>query len=267
MDNTGFSPSSPTSTKPAGTNSFPNYVGAGLKAVLQAQTKPPPPLSSPAETASPAPAASEVTAVMGPGPSAPPKESRKGGGKNFVLVVFLILLLGGLVAGFGRIRSFISSAEGSCLPENLAEANLTPSSVEIVFQTGKACQMEVAYGISREALLLQVPEATASLNHRIRLTPLLSSTTYYYQVVAQGKKTGTVRSFLTKAVVLPSPSPEPTEILLEASPSPATTEGTPKATYTLNDFQAQFGSDNPVFDIDKNGIVNMADWLIYQKQP
>ncbi len=253
----------------------PDYVGAGFKAVFQSGSKSPPPLSgtpTPAPTPPPAaegpagtpePAAPEVTTVISPTASTPKKT--KIGGKSLVLVGFLILLLGGLVVGFDRIRSFISNAEGSCLPENLAEANLTESAIEIVFQTGKACQMEVAYGISRDALLLQVPEAMASLNHRLRLTPLLASTTYYYQVVSEGKKLGTVRSFLTKAAaVTPTLPPEPTAIPVVET-TPATASGT-TPTYTLDDFKTQFGSDNPAFDIDKNGIVNMADWLAYQKQ-
>lgn len=183
------------------------------------------------------------------------------------------MMLGGLVAGFGKVRSFLTNAQGGCDPEGLTEANLTANSIEIVFQTGKACQMEVAYGTSRDALLLQVPEAMASINHRIRLAPLLGSTTYYYQVISEGKKLGQVRSFLTKA-----PEVTPTPMLVEEMP-PVTPAEVPveepvtpppqassSAQYTLENFQSQFGGDNPEFDLDKNGVVNMRDWLMYQKQ-
>jgi hypothetical protein len=218
-----------------------------------------------------------------------PKTKPKGVGvKNLVLVVALVIMLGGLVAGFGKVRSFLTNAQGGCDPEGLTEANLTANSIEIVFQTGKACQMEVAYGTSSEALLLQVPEAMASINHRIRLAPLLASTTYYYQVVSEGKKVGQVRSFLTKApdvtpppvsveepgeevnpVVQPSetlpeePVPTPSSIAEEAA---VDSSASAAEKYTIEDFQSQFGGDNPVFDLDKNGVVNMRDWLMYQKQ-
>jgi hypothetical protein len=203
-------------------------------------------------------------------PAFPPAEKPKGGtSKSVIIVGLLVLVLAGLIAGFGKIRAFISEAQGSCEPEGLAEANLTASSVEIVFQTGKACQMEVAYGTNREALLLQVPEAMASLNHRIKLTPLLASTTYYYQVVYAGKKMGTVRSFLTKAAA-PSVTPtvSPAEVMpAEITPTGASASPSAKTRYLLQDFQSHFGSSSAEFDLDKNGVVNNADWLLYQKIP
>jgi len=281
-----------------GTGDSNNFVGSGFKAVFQKPvseaTRPPPlgpaspdtslggSVSSPPSNAQSFPvpetppavptAASEPEITTIVSSSSPPKKELRGkGGKGrVILAVFLILLLGGLVAGFGKIRSFLSQAEGNCSPENLAEANLSESSVEVVFQTGKACQMEVAYGISSQALLLQVPESMASLNHRIRLTPLLASTTYYYQVVAEGKKVGTVHSFLTKAPISVTPTKEP-EIVVTPTSVPevvptATATSSASTTYIFEDFQSQFGGDNPTFDVDQNGVVNMADWLKYKRE-
>lgn len=180
--------------------------------------------------------------------------------KNIIVSGILVLLLAGLVLGFDKARSFLSKAEGGCVPENLSETNLTPNSVEIVFQTGKTCQVEVAYGTSSESLLLQVPEASASLNHRVRLSPLLPSTTYYYQVMADGKKVGQVRSFLTKVSQAPTIPPGPTgELVGAVSPTPKI------SAYTIDDFKSHFGTANTAFDIDKNGIVNTRDWVLYQK--
>lgn len=183
--------------------------------------------------------------------------------KNIILVGVLLLILAGAILSFGKVRSFLSQAEGSCAPDGLVETNLTANSVEITFQTAEACQAEVAYGVSSEAMLLQVPEAMASLNHRVRLSPLLPGTTYYYQVVAEGKKMGTARSFLTKMAVTPTqvPAVAPTVIPTEA-PVPAATG----SAYTLADFEPWFGKISSTFDIDKNGIVNLHDWLIYQKK-
>ena len=216
---------------------------------------------------------SAVVSPQSPLPPSPvtnfsPAEKPKGGtSKSLMVVAVLILLLAGLVAGFGKIRTFISEAQGSCEPESLAETNLTPSSVEIVFQTGKACQVEVAYGTSQGALLLQVPEVTASLNHRLRLTPLLAATTYYYQVVQGDKKLSPVRSFLTKPAPSPTPSPVPTLPPAEVVPTAAETTSSATTKYTLQDFQSHFGSSSAEFDLDKNGVVNNADWLLYQKSP
>ena len=248
-------------------NTASDFVGSGFKAVFQKPVSEmtPPPINSqssaaPANETAPmvdinAPVAGTTTESVvtsfAPGQKAFQKKSVNT--KGALLVAGLVLLLGGLVAGFGKIRSFISEAEGTCTPESVTEANLTSDSVEVVFSTGKACQMSVTYGISSQALLLEVPETNASLNHRFRLTPLLPSTTYYYQVVNGEKKVSSVRSFLSKAPVSVVPTVEPTP---EASSS---------ATYIYEDFKRQFGGTETSFDIDKNGIVNQADWLLYQK--
>ena len=39
----------------------------------------------------------------------------------------------------------------------------------------------------------------------------------------------------------------------------------PTTIYTFEDFQTKFGTTEPVFDTDKNGVVNVLDWLAYQK--
>ena len=167
------------------------------------------------------------------------------------------MLLAGLVLGFGKARSFFSKAvgEGGCDPEGIREMNLTSNSAEVVFQTGKACMAQINYGISQDGMLLQVPEAMASLNHRIRLAPLLPSTTYYYQIKIDGKPVDTIRSFMTQAVAQPTTPPAESTTV----PTKAPTSGT----YTLDDFIAVYGTNNSTFDVDKNGIVNSADWIKY----
>lgn len=208
------------------------------------------------------PAPQEVTQVFGNQETKGKIKGKNIKAKNVVIAATLVITLGSLVAGFGKIRTFLTNAQGGCEPENISEANLTANSIEIVFQTSKACQMEVAYGTNKDALLLQVPESMPSLNHRIRLAPLLASTTYYYQVVSEGKKLGTARSFLTKA---PTPTEAPTLVPTQPPLAPTSVPATTSGTYTLSDFQSHFGTENTEFDIDKNGTVNMRDWLLYQK--
>lgn len=236
-----------------------DIVGSGFKAAgfRSALNEEP---SSPAGPV-PSAAAPEATQVFGQQEKKSKGKGKSINAKNAVIAGVLVITLASLVAGFGKIRTFLTNAQGGCEPENISEANLTANSIEIVFQTSKACQVEVAYGTNKDALLLQVPESMPSLNHRIRLAPLLASTTYYYQIVSEGKKLGTVRSFLTKAPV-PSAMPTlvPTKLPLAPTSIPATSSA-----YTLDDFQKYFGTENAEFDIDKNGAVNMRDWLLYQK--
>ncbi|PJC77294.1 hypothetical protein CO010_00780, partial [Candidatus Shapirobacteria bacterium CG_4_8_14_3_um_filter_39_11] len=166
--------------------------------------------------------------------------------KNFFLVGFFLLILAGLVYGLNRFTGLFSKAAGECFPESVKEADLSPNSVDILFSTNKACQLEIAYGTGNqtEALLLQVPESMASLNHRVRLSPLLPATTYYYQIKSEGKAVGTIRSFLTLAssagtavsptkaqsAVPPTAIPTTAPITTAVSPavSPATSSGTAK---------------------------------------
>lgn len=274
---------SPPGTPPlSGNADLSSIQGAGFKAVFQNQNKevspPPPPPPLPEISASPVTPTATVPTnpVTDQSTLIPPKPQKKGVGgvKNVLLGSFLVLVLTGLVLGFGKARSFLSSAEGGCTPDNITETNLTANSIEIVFQTGKACQMEVAYGTSSEAMLLQVPEAMASLNHRIRLAPLLASTTYYYQIIANGKKVSAPRSFLTKAaevsvsptpVLVPTENPVVSPVPESIAPSVAASSAA-ASRYTLSDFEPYFGTSSAVFDIDKNGIVNMRDWLLYQEQ-
>lgn len=188
-----------------------------------------------------------------------PSSSKKLPAKNVLLVGGLVLLLAGLVFGFSKARSFLSKAEGDCTPSNVQEANLTSSSVEVTFRTEKACSMTIAYGTSTESMLLKVPEEMAALNHRIKLSPLLPSMTYYYQVVADDKKVGTVHSFLTKKTDAVAISPTLAPTLLPTA-VPTTSDA-----LTFEDFVEQYGSANAKFDFDKNGVVNSLDWTEYQK--
>lgn len=203
-----------------------------------------------------------ASGMITPQKTAPKKEKTS---KNIILVAVLLLVLAGLVFGFGKARSFLSKASGGCQPTNVTEENITPNSVEIVFQTDKICQAEIAYGTSskEEALLLRIPEALASLNHRIRLAPLLPSTAYYYQIIADGEKTQPIYSFLTGKTTTAEEVAEPT--IPVTQPSPAISAGGKAEKYTITDFQAVFGTGNTIFDIDKNGTVNIRDWMLYQK--
>lgn len=179
--------------------------------------------------------------------------------KIVVMVGFLILILVGLIANLEKVKSFLSRAEGGCIPENLVEAEVTPNSAEITFQTEKACQVEVNYGTSSGSMLLRAPETVAVLDHRVRLTPLLPSTTYYYQVVVGGKKVSETRSFMTKLAMAPTQVP----VVVPTTAITVAPGGT--GSYTIEDFQANFGRQNTIFDIDKDGVVSIRDWILYQK--
>jgi len=231
-----YSPSTSPSTPPPSPPAQPDIP-----------TSPPPSYSPP-----PPPPKDEVKAVT-------PKPEGSKAGVKVALIMAAIVLLAGSAYGVTQFTGLFSKAAGeTCTPEGIQEANLTANSVEIIFQTDKTCQTEIAYGTSNqpEALLLQVPEAMASLNHKVKLSPLLPATAYYYQIKVDGKAVSTIRNFLTlradggSAVATAVPTAKP------ASPS---------GEYAFEDFQPLFGTEDETFDIDGNGIVNFADWAEYQK--
>jgi hypothetical protein len=197
---------------------------------------------------------------------------KKGISKGVVVSAVLVLFLGLSVFGFSKARSILSGATGGgCMPEGLTEANLTSNSIEVTYQTGSACKTSVIYGTSREALLLEVPESLASTSHRVRLSPLLPSTTYYYQVAVEGEGVGPIRSILTKTnqPATSAPTAVPT-IIPTAVPTTTVASSGRAATssaYTRQDFMDNLGpatSENSQFDINDDNEINNADWLEYQ---
>ncbi len=199
--------------------------------------------------------------------SATPQHLNKstGSGKGAIIIGASVLALGAVVFGITKFTGLFSKASGedSCVPSAIAEEQITPNSATVVFQTPTACQVEISYGTSPqvEALLLQVPEAMASLNHNVKLSPLLPSTTYYYQLKVGGKAVGNVRNFLTS----PSSGAIGQTTVAPTTPPVIPTQVPAKSIYTIENFQVKFGSTDPAFDTDKNGIVNFGDWVAYQK--
>jgi hypothetical protein len=271
-------PFSPSQEAKNGESSF--KPGAGFMA---AGFKPAPPEVnsqpvSPAQPVSPPPPS--VPAYSSPYPSAAEEPPKKGVSKGVIVASILVLLLGLSVLGFSKARSILSGASGEsgCTPSGLREENLTQSSVEIVYTTGSNCKTSVVYGTSREALLLEVPESLASVTHRVRLSPLLPSTTYYYQVSVNGNGVGIVRSFLTKsnqpaAETVPTTAPVVPTVVPTQAIAPTivpTTAPASGSAYAVSDFMDNIGpvnSTNSHLDINKDGMVNNSDWIDYQLTP
>lgn len=204
----------------------------------------------------------------------------KGAGKGLVIAGFLILMVAAGVVGLGSSRSFLSKASSAdCTPSRLNE-EVTSNSAEIAFATATACQVNLFYSIcdgvsagdsqdfitakctKDDKLSLKVPESLPSLNHRFRIAPLLPGQYYSYKLMVDDKDLGSVRFFRTKLIqAVPSEAVVPTAL---PTKKPVLTGSAGKA-YTLTDFEDNFGTAKAEFDYDKNGIVNMRDWLLYQK--
>lgn len=188
--------------------------------------------------------------------------------KDIFLVGLLLILLAGAVFGFTKVRSLLSSAvEDGCALSEVVEQDLTANSIVISFKTQEACKMQVAYGVD-EILGLQMSEQITATDHQIKLSPLMPSTPYKYQIRHDETKYEPTRGFLTLPLSVPTGNvlPRITESpgLGKISPTP-TVIRPPPVRYLLEDFQLHLGSVDPRFDIDKNGIVNIRDWQLYNK--
>lgn len=239
-------------------------------------------VSSPANTDTiinnPAPQAGGITLVE--------QKSSRSKTKDIFLVGLLLILLAGAIFGFTKVRSLLSSAaEDGCVPTEVVEQDLTANSIVINFKTAEACKMQVAYGVD-EVLGLQMSEQIMATDHRIKLSPLMPSTPYKYQIRHDETKYEPTRGFLSlqaaaaastnrPTVVVPTrnltpvvqPSGRPTGGVTLAPVVTSTASGTvtPVYKYTIDDFQLHFGSVDPRFDTDKNGVVNIRDWQLYNK--
>ncbi|PIS15344.1 hypothetical protein COT63_00430 [Candidatus Shapirobacteria bacterium CG09_land_8_20_14_0_10_38_17] len=197
-----------------------------------------------------------------------------------MIVVVLVSLFGiaiivGVVLSMGKIRTFLGGATGSLRPGGVRVTNITANSATVIWQTSKAVAGQIEYGTTPGSFLLRNTETTQTSDHSLVLSPLLPETIYYFRIRIGEEvydENGAPYSFTTKGAVVSVPkatvSPLPT--LPISTPSAAVTKA-PSATssatqYTLDDFQAKFGSSDSEFDINKDGVVNSADWILYQEQ-
>ncbi len=215
-----------------------------------------------------------------------PTEKKK---KVLVIVSSLLafFLIVGLVLGMGKIRRFLGGATGGFKPEGVRVINITANSATVTWQTSKPVAAQVEYGTTPGSFLLRTFEKGETTNHNLTLSPLLPETIYYFRIRVGDEvydDNGAPFSFTTKSSqsspgsspkiqkpvpsFTPTPSvkvtPQPTASLSATPASTATSSASKK--YTQEDFIAKFGQSDEEFDINGDGIVNSADWILYQSQ-
>jgi hypothetical protein len=160
--------------------------------------------------------------------------------------------------------------------ENVQVVNITEKSATITWTTQKATQGLINYGISPTNLTLVQIESSPAINHQINLINLLPATTYFFTIKI-GNQTfdnnGQPFTFTTKTKATfpsPSPSPSPSPISTPTPTSKPTTTSSPTlsppSSLTEEGFQTAIGTNNPTYDLNKDGIVNTADLLLFRQQ-
>lgn len=192
-----------------------------------------------------------------------------------------IVVVGIVVWQMGAIRTFFGEATGGAKPQGVRVANISANSATISWQTAEAVVGQVEYGTTPGSFLLRATETSPTTNHNVTLSPLLPETIYYFRIRVGEEiydDNGAPYSFTTKEAVAKMPSPEVSPALPLISPTGVISQPTvtptqnlspvisPTEKYTLDDFKKAFGTSNTEFDINKDGMVNSTDWVLYQEQ-
>ncbi len=190
-----------------------------------------------------------------------------------------IVVVGVVVWQMGVIRTFFGEATGGAKPQGVRVTNISANSAAISWQTTEPVVGQVEYGTTPGSFLLRATETSPTTNHNVTLSPLLPETIYYFRIrLGEGiyDDNGAPYSFTTKEAVAKMPSPgvspavSPTVVISRPTATP-TQNLSPVISptggeYTLDDFKKAFGTSNAEFDINKDGVVNSVDWVLYQEQ-
>ncbi len=192
-----------------------------------------------------------------------------------------IVVVGVVVWQMGVIRTFFGEATGGAKPQGVRVANISANSAAISWQTAEPVVGQVEYGTTPGSFLLRATETSPTTNHNVSLSPLLPETIYYFRIRVGEEiydDNGAPYSFTTKEAVAKMPSPgvspalpliSPTVVISRPTATPTQNLSpvtSPTEKYTLDDFKKAFGTSNAEFDINKDGVVNSADWVLYQEQ-
>ena len=171
--------------------------------------------------------------------------------KKVYLIIGLLILLFSIPLGVLLIRqqsNFRLGATSVNTPELVKTINLGPRSATISWTTEKPSQGMINYGLSPTNLSLIQPETAPAVNHQVSLANLLPESTYYYTIQVEDEtfdNNGQPFSFSTTAAAA-TPSPLPS--ISEAG------------------FTQAFGTNNPNYDLNQDGVVSMVDLLLFRQR-
>ncbi len=180
------------------------------------------------------------------------------GKTKIYLIVGLLFLLGSVVAGILLMRQKISfrlGAQDPNKPESVQVSAITEQSATITWTTKNPTQGLVSYGLTATNLSLIQPESSPAVNHQVALMRLLPGSTYFFVIKSESQTFDNNGQPYTFNTLAKENTPTPTEPI---KPLTLTEEG----------LQAAMGTDNQVYDLNKDGIVNTLDLLLLrQEQP
>jgi len=157
--------------------------------------------------------------------------------KIAAVVIGLILFVIIVILGFQIFGTRAADFE----PRDVTIADISQNSATISWTTGVETQGVIEYGTSPTALNFFAPEANRTKEHKVELTLLSPSTTYYFQIRIGDKKydnggvpwTFTTKSTQTQTLISPTPTSTTTLVTPSVSPTPVQVLRIKKSTSTL----------------------------------
>lgn len=174
--------------------------------------------------------------------------------KKVLLVLGIAIMLVGIPVGivlYSSPTGFSLGAKDANKPENISATVLSSQSVSITWITGKTVQGGVGYGLSTDSMTLFTAESGPTVNHAVTLEGLAPGKTYYYVVKINNQtydNNGSPYTFITSGSQTVTPTLTPA-----------------LSTPTESGFQSAFGTSDPVYDLNKDGIVNTLDLEIFRQ--
>lgn len=169
------------------------------------------------------------------------------------IILVLVIVLG--VLGVNTVKTYMSGAAAETEPKNvMADPSEDGKSASVSWVSDKATQGVVEYGTNPASLLLRAVETEATTDHKILLSPLKSSVTYYYRIRIGEEifdNSGVPYTFKvagSDVVETPSPMVVPTiaPIILAPTVAVASPSGAP--------------SCNRNTDYNNDGVINSVDY-------
>lgn len=180
--------------------------------------------------------------------------------KSLLLFVVLVLSLGVVVVGFLSFRSYFSRASGTGTPTNVRVSNITANGVTVMWETGTDTQGIVRFATDPSAFsgnssaLLFAAETSSTAKHQVKLASLKADTTYYYEIAIK-------ESVYDKNGLVSENQHLPYSFTTSKADASETLENVPELDATT--FKQKFGSNDPLYDLNKDGIVNATDYLMF----
>lgn len=182
--------------------------------------------------------------------------------KGFTIFLGLILAIGILIVGFFSLRSYLTQASGTSEVTNARTSSITSTGGIINWETEKETQGIVRYSTDPTAFstegsnsLLFAPENAESKSHQVALSLLKPDTTYYYEIVV-----GT--SVYGQGGLVEQDKHLPFSFTTQTASESESTSGS-TSNLDENTFKQKFGTNDPLYDLNKDGVVNSTDYLIF----